>query len=296
MCLLPDLHARQAVAISYTLSQHLLQHRLHSGLLVTLLLWSHFSRGHTFVFVWHWYGWLITRLGCMWVQNPSCTLAPPCVHTGCCEINATMRKRHCTHTTRNKQKTIGTLQLCTHVVLCMAAMHRFTVALTCCTTFLAFQNLMFPPTLLHPNSHSPMPLQPKLCSCKEPSSYLLCSLVSAHHSEVCPSTGLSWAVCACDTPWGPCLPSMSACSPRTQLLPTPYPSCHGPSSASKQALGSPAPGTRLQPLLNCCCLCSVLQCWLTSYQHCPKVATPRTGRLNSHTTLQSKHGYCQQEK
>ena len=50
MCLLPDLHARQAVALSYTLSQHLLQHRLHSGVLVTLLLRSHFSRGHTFVF------------------------------------------------------------------------------------------------------------------------------------------------------------------------------------------------------------------------------------------------------
>ena len=48
MCLLPDLHARQAVAISYTLSQHLLQHRLHSGVLVTLLLRSHFSRRHTF--------------------------------------------------------------------------------------------------------------------------------------------------------------------------------------------------------------------------------------------------------
>ena len=95
---------------------------------------------------------------------------------------------------------------------------------------------------------------------------------------------------------GPCLPSMSACSPRTQLLPTPYPSRHGPSSAYKQALGSPAHGTTLQPLLNCCCLCSVLQCWLTSYQHCPKVATPRTGRLNAHRTLQSKHGYCQQEK
>ena len=202
MCLLLDLHARQAVAISYTLSQHLLQHRLHSGVLVTLLLWSHFSRGHTFVFVWHWYGWLILRLGCMWMQNPSCTLAPPCVHTGCCEINATMRKRHCTHTTRVKQKTIGTLQLCTHVVFCVAAMHRFTVALICCTTFFAFQNLLFPPTLLHPNSHSPMPLQPKLCNCKEPSSYLPCSLVLAHHSEVCPCTGLSWAVCACGTPWG----------------------------------------------------------------------------------------------
>ena len=102
MCLLPDLHARQAVATSYTLSQHLLQHRLHSGVLVTLLLWSHFSRGHTFVFVWHWYGWLITRLGCMWMQNPSCTLAPPCVHTGCCEMNATMRERHCRHTTGKK--------------------------------------------------------------------------------------------------------------------------------------------------------------------------------------------------
>ena len=92
---------------------------------------------------------------------------------------------------------------------------------------------------------------------------------------------------------GPCLPSMSACSPCTQLLPTPYPIWHGPSSASKQALGSPAPGSTLQPLLNCCCLCSVLQCWLTSYQHCPKVATPRTGWLNAHRTLLSKHGYCQ---
>ena len=76
---------------------------------------------------------------------------------------------------------------------------------------------------------------------------------------------------------GPCLPSMSACSPRTQMLPTPYPSWHGPSSASKQALGSPARGTTLRPLLNCCCLCSVLQCWLTSYQHCPKVATHGLG-------------------
>ena len=95
---------------------------------------------------------------------------------------------------------------------------------------------------------------------------------------------------------GPCLPSMSACSPHTQLLPTPYPSWHGPSSASKQALGSPARGRTRQPLLNCCCLCSVLQCWLTSYQHSPKVATPRTGRLNAHRTLQSKHGYCPQEK
>lgn len=124
------------------------------------------------------------------------------VHTGCCKINATMRKRHCTHTTRVKQKTIGTLQLCTHVVFCVAAMHRFTVALICCTTFLGFQNLLFPPTFLLPNSHSPMPLQPKLCNCKEPSSYLPCSLVSTHHSEVCPCTGLSWAVCACGTPWG----------------------------------------------------------------------------------------------
>ena len=202
MCLLPDLHARQAVAISYTLSQHLLQHRLHSGVLVTLLLWSHFSRGHTFVFVWHWYGWLILRLGCMWMQNPSCTLAPPCVHTGCCEINATMRKRHCTHTSRKKQKTIGTLKSCTNVVFYVATTHRFTATLISCTTFLAFPNLLFPPTLLHPNSHSPMPLQPKLCSCKEPSSYLPCSLVAAPHSEVCPCTGLSWAVCACGTSWG----------------------------------------------------------------------------------------------
>ena len=39
---------------------------------------------------------------------------------------------------------------------------------------------------------------------------------------------------------GPGLPSMSACSPRNQLLPTPYPSWHGPSSTAKQAFGSPS--------------------------------------------------------
>ena len=94
------------------------------------------------------------------------------------------------------------LQSCTHVVFYVAAMHSFTIALICCTTFLAFQNLLLPPTLLHPNSHIPMPLQPKLCNCKAPGSYLLCSLVSTPHSEVCPCTGFSWAVCACGTPWG----------------------------------------------------------------------------------------------
>ena len=101
--------------------------------------------------------------------------------TGCCKTNAIMLKRHCTHTTRNKQKTIGTLQFCAHVVFYVAATHRFTAALICCTTLLACQNLLFPPTLLHPNSHSPVPLQPKRCNCKEPSRYLPCSLVSTPH-------------------------------------------------------------------------------------------------------------------
>ena len=123
-------------------------------------------------------------------------------YTGCCKINATMHKRHCTNTTRNKQKIVGTLQLCTHIVSYVATVHRFTAALICCTTFLAFQDLLFPPTLLYPNSHSPTPLQPKLCNFKEPSSYLPCSLVSTPHSQVCPCTSLSWAVCACGTPWG----------------------------------------------------------------------------------------------
>ena len=113
-----------------------------------------------------------------------------------------MLKNHCTHTTRNKQKTISTLQLCKHVVIFVTAMHIFTVALICCTTFLVFQNLLFPPTLLHPNCNNPMSLQPLLCNCKEPSRYLPCSLVSAPHSEVCPCSGLSWAVCACGTPCG----------------------------------------------------------------------------------------------
>ena len=45
----------------------------------------------------------------MTVHKLHLPLGADCVHTGCCEINATMRKRHCTHTTRIKQKTIGTL-------------------------------------------------------------------------------------------------------------------------------------------------------------------------------------------
>ena len=36
-------------------------------------------------------------------------------------MNVTMRKRHCTHTTINKQKTMGTLQSCTDVVFYVAA-------------------------------------------------------------------------------------------------------------------------------------------------------------------------------
>ena len=93
----------------------------------------------------------------MWMQNSSCTFAPPCVHTGCCVINATMRKRHCTHTTRNKQKTTGTLQSCTNSVFYVAAMHRFTVALISCTTFLAFQNLLFPQHCCIPTPTAPCP-------------------------------------------------------------------------------------------------------------------------------------------